>query len=74
MLQYCKMDTAIVCNTDAMPQRKLEKNVSKTLFVHQLSTKKYRLFVHQLSTKEYRLSSSIDLNGSATTTIPTHFI
>lgn len=32
------------------------------------------LFVHQLSTEKYRLSFSIDLTGSATTTIPTHFI
>jgi hypothetical protein len=32
------------------------------------------LFVHQLSTEKYRLSFSIDLTGSANNTIPTHFI
>jgi len=31
------------------------------------------LFVHQLSTEKYRLSISIDLNGSATITIPMHY-
>ena len=30
MLQYCKRGTAFLCNTDATPQRKVEKNVSKT--------------------------------------------
>ena len=32
------------------------------------------LFVHQLSTEKYRLSFSIALNVSATTTIPVHII
>jgi len=32
------------------------------------------LFVHQLSTEKYRLSVSIDLTGSAATTIQTHFV
>jgi len=32
------------------------------------------LFVHQLGTEKHRQSFSIDLNGSASTTIPTHFI
>jgi len=32
------------------------------------------LFVQQLSTEKYRLSFSLDLNGSATTTVPMHFI
>jgi len=31
------------------------------------------LFVHQLSTEKYRLTFSIDINGSATTTITMHF-
>jgi hypothetical protein len=32
------------------------------------------LFVHLLSTEKYRLSFSIDLNGPETATIPMHFI
>jgi len=32
------------------------------------------LFVHQLSTEKCRLGFSIDINGSATITIPMHFI